>query len=347
MADYKIEVPIKVSGDKGGKKIGETIAEQLKKTLGSIGIGKEKGGAGGGIMGAGLTKMTGILAVISMAISALSDFLKPVFQLFKVILMLLFLPLIPILKPVMQLLAIMAKTLAPVMKKVSEVVDSLMQKTLIPMMIENAEKLSNFYIKFSMFFLNLIQIFVDNLPSITNILGWFIDNGSKLFGIILDILVWVGDFLTEKWETVKGILEWIKEWLSPIWQKIKGALEDAYDIVVNKWQPIKMALETVLGWINSIIDGFKSVWEAVINFDFGKIFGFAKGGVVPGPKGRPQLAVVHGGEEIIPVNQKNNSPIYFSVNINNPYVRSDMDIKKIANQVSQVLQRQMSGRISQ
>ncbi len=32
----------------------------------------------------------------------------------------------------------------------------------------------------------------------------------------------------------------------------------------------------------------------------GKIFGFAKGGVVPGPQGAPVPAVVHGGERIIP-----------------------------------------------
>ena len=31
---------------------------------------------------------------------------------------------------------------------------------------------------------------------------------------------------------------------------------------------------------------------------------YAKGGIVPGPVGRPQLAVVHGGEEVIPASRR-------------------------------------------
>jgi len=223
--------------------------------------------------------------------------------------MLLFLPLIPILKPVMMLLGIMAKTLAPIMQKVSTVVDTLMSKTLIPFMLESADKLSDFYVKFATFMLDMIQIFVENLPSISKVLSWFADQGQVFFDIILDllmwagsfladtwgiikeILVWAGNFLTTKWETIKGILDWISIWLDPIWQlikgaletahgivvdkwdAIKGALEDAYDIVVTKWQPIKNALETVLVWINSIIDGFKNAWDKISNFSISSVFG--------------------------------------------------------------------------
>ena len=32
--NFKIEVPIKITGDKGGKKVGEGIAEQIKKSIG-------------------------------------------------------------------------------------------------------------------------------------------------------------------------------------------------------------------------------------------------------------------------------------------------------------------------
>ena len=35
--------------------------------------------------------------------------------------------------------------------------------------------------------------------------------------------------------------------------------------------------------------------------------GFASGGIVPGPLGAPQLAIVHGGEQIIPANQTTNN----------------------------------------
>ena len=52
MADFKIEVPIKVSEGKGGK-VGEKIAEQVKKSLESIGIGKKGADSGGGMLGKG------------------------------------------------------------------------------------------------------------------------------------------------------------------------------------------------------------------------------------------------------------------------------------------------------
>lgn len=36
----------------------------------------------------------------------------------------------------------------------------------------------------------------------------------------------------------------------------------------------------------------------------GKLFGFDSGGVVPGPKGAPQMALVHGGETILPTHKR-------------------------------------------
>ena len=59
------------------------------------------------------------------------------------------------------------------------------------------------------------------------------------------------------------------------------------------------------------------------------------GGVVTGPVGSPQLAVVHGGEQVVPTDS---SPV--TININNPIVRNDADIKEIARQVDMVLSRQ-------
>ncbi len=48
--------------------------------------------------------------------------------------------------------------------------------------------------------------------------------------------------------------------------------------------------------------GPKKMGEALLKtFKFGGIPGFADGGTVPGPTGAPTLAVVHGGEQVIPV----------------------------------------------
>lgn len=62
---------------------------------------------------------------------------------------------------------------------------------------------------------------------------------------------------------------------------------------------------------------------------------YAEGGVVPGSIGTPQPAIVHGGETIIPAGQSAQSSI--TININNPIVREQQDIQRIANAVSQVM----------
>jgi TP901 family phage tail tape measure protein len=45
----------------------------------------------------------------------------------------------------------------------------------------------------------------------------------------------------------------------------------------------------------------------------GNLLGFAEGGIVPGPSGAAQLAVVHGGETITPPNKQNGTTIIFDL----------------------------------
>jgi hypothetical protein len=45
----------------------------------------------------------------------------------------------------------------------------------------------------------------------------------------------------------------------------------------------------------------------------GGLLGFAEGGVVPGPKGAPQLAMVHGGESITPPDKSGGVIINFDL----------------------------------
>jgi len=62
-----------------------------------------------------------------------------------------------------------------------------------------------------------------------------------------------------------------------------------------------------------------------------QLLGFAEGGVVPGPKGAPQIAMVHGGETIIPPNKGGASVI---INFNNSTITDDSVIKKIKDALS-------------
>ena len=84
---FKIEIPISVKGDTSGKKFGQGIAEQIKKSLGSIGIGKQNSS---GKDGATLTKVLGVATAGTAAVLGILGLLKPVMNLFKAIMILLF-----------------------------------------------------------------------------------------------------------------------------------------------------------------------------------------------------------------------------------------------------------------
>lgn len=62
---------------------------------------------------------------------------------------------------------------------------------------------------------------------------------------------------------------------------------------------------------------------------------FANGGVIPGPMFQPVPIMAHGGETVLPAGL---API--TVNVNNPVVRDEQDIMKIADAVKTVLSRQ-------
>lgn len=62
------------------------------------------------------------------------------------------------------------------------------------------------------------------------------------------------------------------------------------------------ALQRLVGWLNSVWEAAQRAWSALSRVTGGgiRIPGFASGGIVPGPIGAPQLAIVHGGERVIP-----------------------------------------------
>jgi len=69
---------------------------------------------------------------------------------------------------------------------------------------------------------------------------------------------------------------------------------------------------------------------------FFKKLGFQSGGIVPGLRNQPVPILAHGGERIIPAGETTGGGNTI-ININNPSVRSDNDIREIARQVSEAL----------
>jgi len=66
---------------------------------------------------------------------------------------------------------------------------------------------------------------------------------------------------------------------------------------------------------------------------------FQFGGIVPGMRGQEVPILAHAGERVIPAGETTNMG-GVSININNPIVRNEQDIKEIANQVSKVMGQQ-------
>lgn len=150
----------------------------------------------------------------------------------------------------------------------------------------------------------------------------------KYWDEIKAALVATWDFIagkaSEVWNAISGIVQaagslvesyvntfYIRpiELLIGIFQAIPGAATAA-------WNGVLAAVEAVAGKIISAIDSIKSAASSalgpvgdVIGFGgkiggfVGGIPGFDSGGVVPGPRGAPTLALVHGGETILPTHK--------------------------------------------
>ncbi len=329
----KIEVPINIKGG-SGKKIGEqiaaTFAEKSKSLMKSIG-GAGGSGAAGPSGGKGTLKIAGILGAILATLDAMAFLVKPILSLLNLLIIVLLLPFIPIMKTTMVGIAVAIKLLLPIMKKVGAVVEKV-------------------WMGFLDFIHSVIFGLVDSFKIIASALG-------KAWDAIRDAGKWIWDMFVTGFKVFLGIGEWlwntmvdgfqvflnIGQWLFD--NLIKPGFDFFVNIGVMIWELIKSPFEWLAGKIRDIWDFFKGFGVgggSKSKFGVaGNILGFAQGGIVPGAKGAPQLAVVHGGEEVIPVGGSRG----ITININNPVVRNDSDIKRLAQEVSMVMQRKLGRRV--
>lgn len=356
--DFKIEVPISVKGDTSGKKFGQGIAEQIKKSLGSIGIGKEGGKGDNGIS----TKILGVATAGTAAVLGILGLLKPVMNLFKAIMVLLFWPLIPYFKNALIALGDFAGKMkeggggvtgaigagaAPTERQISlgagayENIGTAITGALVIAVGVAIAAAAPFVagatigIAFGVALLGAMILFAPQIAEgIVNSIGEFwsgllaivlIGAGATLLSITLFalggwILVLVG-LLTS---AIVAFLPELTKFGTWLWGKITGFISSGMDI-----------LKGIGSWI----------WDKVTGFFDGGGNSTSVDDAIITPQG-----VVHTNPQDYIIATKDPSSLgggkSITIQINNPSVRNDMDIKKIANQVSQVLQRQMSGRIS-
>lgn len=96
-------------------------------------------------------------------------------------------------------------------------------------------------------------------------------------------------------------------------------------------------IDTLGGNVNrniSALGGFFSAAARQTGNFFSGLVGYANGGVVPGSPSTPVPIMAHGGETVIPYGKSAGA---ITININNPVVRDETDLRKIASMVSDVL----------
>lgn len=109
----------------------------------------------------------------------------------------------------------------------------------------------------------------------------------------------------EVWQPLVRAYHWVKDELDILegywqtgWARMGKALQWIYDHSIG---PIIHAIKSAIDGAKSALDTLSGATEQPkFKKDVGKPIGsFDSGGTVPGPKGRPMLAIVHGGEEVL------------------------------------------------
>ncbi len=133
--------------------------------------------------------------------------------------------------------------------------------------------------------------------------------GSVIIGIwraIRNTAVAVWQAIWSKTASVRDAISGAVGWLR---DRIVGVFNSVRDGVAGAWESIKGAISAVVEWIagkvESVMGMIGDIGNAISNIPgagvVGDIIGaFDVGGVVPGPKGAPALAIVHGGETVVP-----------------------------------------------
>ena len=98
-------------------------------------------------------------------------------------------------------------------------------------------------------------------------------------------------------KVVKTVFDGVKTVIQNVWKVIKPIIER----IAQAIKTATGAKDKVLGVANKVTGGLAG--------KVGGLLGFATGGTVPGPLGAPQLAVVHGGEQVLTPQQRSSQPM--------------------------------------
>ena len=263
------------------------------------------------------------IAGIALVITSLDFIIKPLVALLTAILTLLFLPLVPVMKPLFKVLAKWIPQIAKFSQRASNIIQKLVD-------FFTKSKLGKFILSPFGFILDLLLEGAKELLKIGSlVINKFIKPGFKSL-LKVGVKIWE-EFIVPGFNFLlnAGIMLWQ--------QLIRPGFEFFLKVGELAWNIIKGAFVFIK---NKIISAVSSAANAIIRF-VSRLNPFrsreprrlAAGGIVT----KPTLAVIgeKGPEAVVPLNRGGLGG-NVTININNPIVRSNQDMKKIANEISKI-----------
>lgn len=166
------------------------------------------------------------------------------------------------------------------------------------------------------------------------IVNWFLWLPKQVWNIIksiatffynmfVDVIKWAQQLPGKIMNAFSSLINWFKKLPGVVWNAVKNIGKKVADAFKGM----------IPDWMMKIFKGGKSFLGSTVS-KAKSWLGFAEGGIVPGPKGAPVPAIVHGGERIIP-NGKDGFGGSISQNITiNANVSNDYDVRKLADQLN-------------
>ena len=301
-----------------------------------------------------------VIEALSSIAGSLFKVIQPLFKLLGILLVVIFLPLMPLLKSIIEALEEFVSDVADAGGGLKGLVSAIIENFDADEFIGLAAILAGMLviafgtglatIGWSSIILGIVILYGDELAQ-----GIIKSIGKFWAGVLAAVLVAASSLLLFAfggwllliaggtvafaivfWDKIKQTLKDMALAFLGIGSKIKQKIVDSFKVLYKIGQIIVDAVKDAVSNLGSFVSGF---------------FGGPKatGGPVAsgtsylvGEKG-PEIFTPSSNGNIIPNNKIGGNT---TIQINNPIVRKDSDIKMIANEVSKVMQRQLSGRIS-
>ena len=329
MADFSIDIPISVNGGGGG-------SDKTNNTLKELNDNVKK-----------LDKSVfGTLDIFEMLTQVLGDIFKliqPLFKLLSIILLIFYIPFIPLIKILAGYLANVAKGLSKFMQGEIDF-STLVEEYIQPGLIQLLEGFLNWW----------EQTGKPLMESIfSGVADWILKN---ILPFLWSVILILGEFIIgELWEKIVGYWEiftqvvmWIWEnILQPAWNWFLGIGEKLWtEILKPAWDWFSDIGEKIWAILKS---GFDYVQDKLYSLSFGLIGKKSEDDFIIRPNGQ----LIETADTDFLIGTKNPDKLFggggggsITININNPSVRDDSDIRKLANAVSRELQLQSKRRAS-